>query len=87
MLDNLIRDEPLVAAVRNTFSNFRGYLAAAGELMMAGRGLRGKARERCGAAIALALSFEAWRTLCREGGLSDDEGARLMAGLVEASVT
>src|SRR5919112_5237386 len=38
MMDNLHRDEALVPTVRRTFANFRGYLAAARDTLLRGRG-------------------------------------------------
>jgi AcrR family transcriptional regulator len=86
MLDNLLRDEHLNDVVRERFAGFHQFLAAAREILMAGRGTRGKARERMAAAVGLAVRFETWRALCREGGLSDQDAVRLMTGLVSASV-
>ena len=49
--------------------------------------VRGRRRARTRAAIALALSFDTWRTLCEENGLSDREAAETGARLVVASVS
>ena len=40
--------------------------------------VRGRRRTLLRAGIAVALSFDTWRTLAREQGLSDDEAAELM---------
>jgi len=85
MLANLYRDEPLVPSVKATFSRFRGYVAAAAEVLMDGRRLRGRARTRVGASIALAVEFATWRSLTREQGLDDDAAADLMCRLVDAA--
>lgn len=45
----------------------------AGEVLMRGRPERGRRRAQLRAAIAVALSFETWRTLVREQGLGDAE--------------
>jgi AcrR family transcriptional regulator len=42
---------------------------------------RGRERELLGAGIALALSFDAWRALVRERGLTDGDAAELMVRL------
>ena len=81
MMDNLVRDEALVPTVKRTFGNFRGYIAAAGDTLMAGR--RGRKRQR--AAIGHALAFETWRSLAREQELDDRQAADLMCRLVAAS--
>jgi AcrR family transcriptional regulator len=85
MLANLLRDEGTVPAVRGPFSAYHGYLAAARDVLMRGRGVRGGARRRAAAAIGHALAFLTWRSLGREQGLSDAEAAALMARLVDAA--
>ena len=85
MLDVLIRDEELVPVVKRRFAGFHARLARAREVLLAGRGLRGRERERAEAAIGLALKFETWRELCRERGLEDGEAAQLLATLVASA--
>jgi AcrR family transcriptional regulator len=85
MLDVLIRDEGLVPSVAERFRGFHMFLAATHDLLMGGRRLRGSGRERTGAAIGLALRFETWRSLCRDGGLEEDEAVTLLARLVAAA--
>jgi AcrR family transcriptional regulator len=84
MLDRLIRDEHLVPAVGMRFGRFHGWLGHAHDLLLAGRGLRGARKAEVSALIRLALQFESWRALCREGGLPDEDAAGLMASLVAA---
>jgi hypothetical protein len=43
----------------------------AADALVAGRRVRGRRRTLLRAAIALALSFDTWRTLVREQGLTD----------------
>jgi AcrR family transcriptional regulator len=85
MLDNLIRDEHLVPAVEQRFGTFHARLDEAHDLLLSGRGLRGRRRASVSALIRLALKFESWRALCREGGLGDGEAAALVATLVAAA--
>ena len=85
MLDRLLRDEHLVPNVGARFAAFHGRLAAAQEILAAGRGYRGRRATRMHAAIALALAFETWRTLCREGGLADGDAVALAQALVDAA--
>lgn len=82
MMENLTRDEALVPTVKRTFSGFRGYLAAAQDVLMAGRGARGHARVRLAAATGHALAFSTWRSLVREQGLSSHQAAELMVRLL-----
>jgi AcrR family transcriptional regulator len=85
MLANLFRDEAVVPTVAHYFAAFHEYVAAAGEVLMGGRALRGRARARVRAALGHALDFSTWRSLARGQQLADDEAARLMCGLVEAA--
>ena len=85
MLDALIRDETHVPAVGEQFGAFHARLDEAHELLLAGRGLRGRSRERVSALLRLAVKFESWRALCREGGLLDRQAAELMATAVAAA--
>jgi AcrR family transcriptional regulator len=80
MLTVLHRDEELVPVVGQFFSAFHGFIAAARELLMQGRGLRGHARRRVEAAIGHALAFGTWQSL--SGELDDAEAAELMCRLV-----
>jgi AcrR family transcriptional regulator len=85
MMDNLVRDEPLVPTVKRTFRNFRGYLASARDTLMAGRRSRGRTRARTQAAIGHAVAFTTWRSLASEQELDDRQAADLMCRLVAAS--
>lgn len=85
MLDKLLRDEGSVPMVAKLFAPYHQFLAAVAELLMGGRGLRGKARDRTRAAIGHAISFRAWHQLTGEGGLSDKQAAGLMRRLVSAA--
>ncbi len=85
MMENLIRDEATNENVRRNFRAFHQVLEAAVEILMAGRGLRGRARNRTRAAIGHALDFSTWRSLAREGDLDDPDAVDLMLGLVAAA--
>lgn len=87
MLDLLLRDEHLVPSVEERFRGFHAFLAAAHEVLMAGRRLRDGDALRARAAIGLALGFETWRALCREGGLGEPEAVELLAALVAGAAT
>src|SRR4051794_21618349 len=83
MLENLLRDEAVSPTVREQFRGFRTFLESMREPLLAGRGLRGHARRRTGAAIGHALAFSTWKSLAREQALSDAEAATLMAVLID----
>jgi AcrR family transcriptional regulator len=85
MLGNLLRDEDDVSFVKERFAAYHGFLAAVADILMAGRGLRGRARKRVRAAIGHALAFSTWRSLVREQGLDGDQAADLMCRLVVAA--
>jgi AcrR family transcriptional regulator len=82
MMENLIRDEAVSEVVRENFSGYRQYLAAARDALVRGRRSRGRARAREGAAIGHALAFATWRSLAIDEGLDDGQAAALMVRLV-----
>ena len=85
MYTSLLRDEPLVPVVHRLLGDFYGYLRAIQDILMAGRGLRGRAARRTRAAIGHALAFPTWRSLAREQGLADRDAVALMRALVDAA--
>ena len=85
MLDHLQRDAPTVPIINELMAPFRQLLATSAEILMRGRGLRGRARERVGAAIGHALAFRTWQQLTGEQGLDDEGAAELMTRLVAAA--
>lgn len=85
MLDKLLRDERSVPMVAELFAPFRQFMAAITEILMRGRGLRGKVRDRTRAAIGHAISFRTWQQLTSEQGLGDAGAAELMRRLVGAA--
>jgi len=86
VLANLLRDEASVPLVKETFAAYHAYLAAAVEVLMSGRKLRGGAAERVRAAIGHAVAFSTWRSLARGQALDDVQAADLMCRLVGAAV-
>ena len=68
MYTSLLRDESVVPVVQRRLGDFYGYLRAIQDILMAGRGLRGRAARRTRAAIGHALAFPTWRSLIREQG-------------------
>lgn len=82
MLDNLFRDETIVALVRERFSALRGYFAAAHATLMQGRKLRRCGGSRTSAVVGHAISYSSWKSLVREQRLSEADAAALMQALV-----
>ena len=87
MLTNLFRDEQTMPTVARLFAGFRRYIAAAQEVMMTGRSVRGAARQRVLAAIGHAVAFTTWKSLAVHQGLTDVHAADLMCRLINASTT
>lgn len=85
MLDKLLRDEATVPLVAKLFASYHQFMATIAEILMRGRRLRGKARDRTRAAVAHAISFRTWQQLTEAGGLEDEEAAELMRRLVAAA--
>jgi AcrR family transcriptional regulator len=82
MYTSLLRDEPVVPVVARRLRDFHGYLRTIQDVLMAGRGLRGRAAQRTRAAIGHAVAFPTWRSLTQEQGLSDADAVRLMRRLI-----
>lgn len=85
MMDNLHRDELTMPLVAERFAGYHGYVAAARDLLMRGRSLRGRRRDGARAAAGHALAYTTWRSLTREQGLTDDQAVALMCALVEGA--
>lgn len=87
MLDNVFRDEATMPILTELLGRFRGYMAAARDILMIGRPTRGAGRRRTSAAIGHALAFSTWRSLTRDNELTDDEASDLMQRLVVAALS
>jgi AcrR family transcriptional regulator len=85
MLEKTTRDLALVPALQPSMQAFTGWLDAATTAIVQGRPERGTRRRRVRAAVGHALTFETWRSLIREQGLTQAEAIELMAGLTAAA--
>jgi AcrR family transcriptional regulator len=85
MYTSLLRDEPLVPAVRRRLRDFHGYLGAIQDVLVKGRALRGRKLRSVRAAIGHAVAFPTWRSLTHDQQLNDDEAVALMCTLIEAA--
>jgi AcrR family transcriptional regulator len=86
MLANIIRDSTIMPSIAEALQRTIGpYLQTATETLAAGWEDRSRDRPTRLAALKLALHFHTWKTLTA-GGLTDDEAAAMMAGLVAKSV-
>jgi AcrR family transcriptional regulator len=81
MLANLLRDEDQVPIIADLLAAYHGYVAVIADMLLAGRGLREKAKQRTRAALGHAVAFGTWRSLVREQGLSDADAVALMAAM------
>ena len=82
MMENLHRDEVTHPVVAERFARYHGYIAAARDLLMKGRSLRGRAQDEARAAIGHALAFSTWQSLTRDQGLTDAHAVDMMCRLV-----
>jgi len=83
MLSKVIRDiEELPPVMQQELA---ADFLAMGEVLLAGRPQRGRARTRVSAAIAHAIEFPTWHSLTRAHGVRDNEALRLMVAMVEAA--
>jgi AcrR family transcriptional regulator len=80
MYESLFRDESLVPAVARRLRDFHGYLDAARDALLKGRGRNSR---RARAAVGHAVAFETWRSLTQEQELANEDAVALMCGLVQ----
>jgi AcrR family transcriptional regulator len=85
MMDNLHRDEVTMPLVAERFAGYHGYVAAARDLLIRGRSVRGRRRDEARAAAGHAVAYTTWRSLTREQGLDDSRAVDLMCGLVASA--
>jgi AcrR family transcriptional regulator len=85
MIDRLLRDAPSVPIVEEMMAPFQQFPVSIAKLLMRGRRVRGRARDRVRAALRHAASFRTWQELAETQGLSDADVAELMKRLVSAA--
>lgn len=85
MIDKCLRDEAAVPVVGQLMGAYHQLMRAITEILMRGRGLRGKARNRTRAALTHAIAFPTYKQLTEEGELGDKDAAELMRRLVSAA--
>ena len=79
MYESLFRDEALVPAVSRRLRDFSGYLDAARDALLKGRG---RSPRRMRAAAGHAVAFTTWQSLTQDEGLTNADAAALMCELV-----
>lgn len=85
LLEKTTRDAATVPALEPSMAAFAAWIDAAADVLIRGRGLRGRRRKAVRAALAHALGFAAWRSLVRQQGLDRDAAIGLMTGMVGAA--
>lgn len=84
MTENVLRDAEVLPVLDETLEPMRSFLAEATELLASGW-TRSKVRgRRVHAAVGHTIDFYAWRSLA-DRGLTDDEAADLMVGMVRVA--
>jgi AcrR family transcriptional regulator len=81
MMENFLRDGPLVPALAGRVAEWEAYLAAALAVLAGGFAARGRRARLVRAAIGHALEFATWASFARRG-LDDRTAAQLMTALV-----
>lgn len=82
MTANLIRDESLHPEIPPLLAAYWGFLEATVDVLVKGRGYRGRKAQRVRAAARLAVDLTTWQRLVESGGLTAAEAAEVMAGAV-----
>lgn len=85
MLERVVRDAPLVPAMRGAVEARKAWVGLAVATLMRGRPERGRRRRQLEAAVGHAAAFETWHSLVREQGLSAPAAVDLMAELVDVA--
>ena len=85
MLGNVVRDAETLDFAREAIVPLDDYLDEAVELLMTGRGTRGRRRELLRGALRHALAFSTWRSMS-SNGIRRPDAVHLSAGLVEAAL-
>lgn len=74
------RDHPLVAP-------YHAHWQKAADILVEAWNMKGQQKKLLSAAILLAVSFDTWRNLIQEGGITDDQAVDLMVRLTCACPT
>ena len=82
MLSNVLRDAELVDFARDAVAPLRAYLDEAVEVLVGGRGARGRKRELLRGALRHAVAFSTWASLSGNG-IERPDAVKLVTALVE----
>jgi AcrR family transcriptional regulator len=84
MFSNVLRDAELVDFARDAVAPLDAYLDEATEILLAGRGARGRRRQLVRGALRHALAFSTWRSLSA-AGIARPDLVKLTTALVDAA--
>ena len=82
MTANVLRDLPAVPALAEVAADLPRFYAAVRALLAAGWDMPDERQALVLAALGHALDFEAWRSLARRQGLTDEQAVEVMVRLV-----
>ena len=85
MFTNVLRDVDVLDFARDAMAPLDVYLDDATEILVSGRGARGRKRELLKGALRHALSFSTWHSL-GTNGIARADAVKLSAGLVETAL-
>jgi AcrR family transcriptional regulator len=84
MFSNVLRDAELVDFARDAVAPLNAYLDEAADLLIVGRGARGRRRQLLRGAVRHVLDFSTWHSLS-SNGIGRSDAARLVTELVAAA--
>jgi AcrR family transcriptional regulator len=84
MLANALRDAELVDYARDAVAPLDAYLDEAAEILIAGRGVRGRRRQLVAAALRHGIAFSTWRSLSTNS-VERADAVTLVSAFVEAA--
>ncbi|MGL6280204.1 MAG: TetR/AcrR family transcriptional regulator [Gaiella sp.] len=85
LLDNILRDAPVLPVVREVGAYRARYLEQLSEVLLPGWPVTARTRARLRHAIGHALDFRTWQSLVRGQGCARDEAVELMVLLVRST--
>ena len=85
MFTNVLRDVDVLDFARDAMAPLDVYLDDATEILVSGRGARGRKRALLKGALRHALSFSTWHSLATNG-IARTDAVKLSAGLVETAL-
>ena len=81
MFSNVLRDAELSASARDAVAPLDAYLEEAADVLISGRGARGRRRQLLAGALRHALAFPTWQSLTKNG-IGRADAVKLTAALV-----